>query len=305
MSEQGFGEYCLVIESLKNPFSAEKKPSKILILGMSYALVGILFAWWVFRDQASIVFVFFTAMASIPLIFNLMKFEEKSTTILDSEESILKHHLKALWVVLFLFLGIVIVTAVLFIILSSSTTQTLFSVQINTIQGLGHTVNLGINQITGDVISSFSGFVNIFFNNVRVLAFCLLFSLVYGMGAIFVLTWNATVIGVALGNLIRTEIVHLSTTLGFSHIPEIVGISSCGVFRFFIHGIPEIAAYVLAALAGGILSVSIIKHHLKGKQLEKLLLDIVDLLFIAIILLALGAIIEVWVTPAIFQAFSC
>jgi uncharacterized membrane protein SpoIIM required for sporulation len=123
------------------------------------------------------------------------------------------------------------------------------------------------------------------------------------MGAIFVLTWNASIIGVALANLIRSEIIHLSSVVGLPSIFSYIGLSSCGVLRFFLHGVPEIAAYIIAALAGGILSVSIIMKHLRGKNLEKILLDVVDLLFIAIVLLFIASLIEVWITPLLFNSF--
>ena len=37
------------------------------------------------------------------------------------------------------------------------------------------------------------------------MAFCLLFSLIYGSGAIFILTWNASVLGTAIGNYIKSK----------------------------------------------------------------------------------------------------
>jgi uncharacterized membrane protein SpoIIM required for sporulation len=293
----------VVIEFLQNPFVAQKKPSKLILLGMLYTFVGLVFAWWIFKEYSSIIFIFFTSMAAIPLIYNLMKFEEKKTLSYSSEQSILKHHSRALTVMLSYFLGVVILTAVVFLVISPSYSEVLFSAQLNTISNLGHQVSFDLSEITGHVTSSFSTFSLIFFNNMRVLAFCLLFSLIYGMGAIFVLTWNASIIGVALANLIRSEIIHLSSVVGLPSIFSYIGLSSCGVLRFFLHGVPEIAAYIIAALAGGILSVSIIMKHLRGKNLEKILLDVVDLLFIAIVLLFIASLIEVWITPLLFNSF--
>ncbi len=293
----------MVIESLKNPLQAEKKPAKIILLGGLYTIVGLFFAWWAFREQSSIVFVFFTAMAAIPLLYKLMNFEEKKSLIAKNETSLLKEHLKSIWVVLALFLGIVIIVALAFIILSPSTNSTLFETQLQTIGTLGHANS--VNDITGQATSQMNSFTKIFFNNVRVLTFCILFSLLYGVGAIFVLTWNASVIGVALGNLIRINIANLTTSLGFYSIGSYFAIGGCGILRFFIHGIPEIAAYVIAALAGGILSASLIKHDLKRKNIEKIVIDATDLLLIAIILIFIAAVLEVWITPAIFGALTC
>lgn len=293
----------MVIESLKNPLQAEKNPWKIILLGGLYTIIGLFFAWWAFRAQSSIVFVFFTAMAAIPLIYKLMNFEEKKDLSLQNETSILKEHLKSIGVVLALFLGVVIVVTIVFVIISPQATNTLFQVQLQTIGELGHSSS--VSDITGNAVSQMTSFTKIFFNNMRVLTFCILFSLIYGIGAIFVLTWNASVIGVALGNFIRLELSKLAGFFGFGHLGAYLSIGACGIFRFFIHGIPEIGGYVVGALAGGILSASIMKHNLDKKHIEKILVDAADLLLIAVILIFLAAVLEVWVTPGIFGILQC
>ena len=42
----------------------------------------------------------------------------------------------------------------------------------------------------------------IFINNMGVLFLCIIFSFLYGAGAIFILTWNASVIAAAIGSFI-------------------------------------------------------------------------------------------------------
>ena len=63
----------------------------------------------------------------------------------------------------------------------------------------------------------------IFLNNIRVLFLCIIFAFIYGAGAIFILTWNASIVGVAIGNLIREGIGRLGITgksniLGYFHV---------------------------------------------------------------------------------------
>ena len=72
-------------------------------------------------------------------------------------------------------------------------------VQGNTIEGV-----VVQGTITGNV-TKFNIFVKIIINNLKVLFFCLVFSLLYGTGAIFILTWNASVIAAAIGNLIKKQ----------------------------------------------------------------------------------------------------
>ena len=75
---------------------------------------------------------------------------------------------------------------------------------------------------------------------------------------------------------------------------------SLSFIRYFIHGIPEVLAYFVAALSGGIISVALMKHDFGTKNFEKIVLDASNLLLLAIGLLFIAAIIEVYVTPVLF-----
>ena len=145
-------------------------------------------------------------------------------------------------------------------------------------------------QVTGNVISG-GMLLKIFLNNIRVLIFCLLFSFFYGVGAIFILSWNASVIGVAIGNFIRTNV---SKYLAYFSIVPLA------IVRYMTHGILEIGAYFVAGLAGGIISVAIIKHDLGTKNFEHVLLDSVDLILVSVLLLVIAALVEVFITPLLF-----
>jgi len=115
--------------------------------------------------------------------------------------------------------------------------------------------------------------------------FTLLFSLVFGAGAIFVLAWNASVIAAAIGIFSKFSIVEIPL----------------GVARYMIHGFPEIAAYFITALAGGIFGVGVLKNGIGGPKFARVVENVVILLFIAIIILVIAAIIEVYLTPAFFK----
>ena len=67
-----------------------------------------------------------------------------------------------------------------------------------------------------------------------------------------------------------------------------------------IHGLPEIAAYFIGALSGGIISVSIIRRDLRGEGIWKILEDALILIIIAIVILILAGLMEVYLTPTIF-----
>ena len=91
--------------------------------------------------------------------------------------------------------------------------------------------------------------------------------------------------GFVIGELIKNN-------LGLISLPYVL-------FKFFLHGIPEILAYFTAALAGSILFISLIKGDLKKGRIKRILSDISIILLISIFLLIIAALIEVYIYPLI------
>ena len=77
--------------------------------------------------------------------------------------------------------------------------------------------------------------------------FALLFSFIYGSGAIFILTWNASVISVAIGSAIREMIASAALGAGAVNIGTYFSAASIGVSRYLLHGIPEIGLQISRA----------------------------------------------------------
>ncbi len=286
----------MVLESLINPFNAEKHPRKMFFIGVLYSSLAIFLSTWIFYEQSSLVMVFLTTIACVPLIYNTIKFEEKKDLSLLPEKAVLKEHLKALSFLGYIFLGVVISCAFWYLVFPAKTSTNLFKVQIDTITQ----INSGV---TGFSVQSFNLFSKILFNNLKVLIFCILFSFIYGVGAIFILTWNATVIGTAIGNTIRTELYKISNAAGFDAVAGYTKVLSYGILRYSFHGIPEILAYYFAGLAGGIISIAAIRHDFGTKKYEKIVLDSSVLLIISLGLLIVAAFIEVFVTPHMIYGF--
>ena len=119
--------------------------------------------------------------------------------------------------------------------------------------------------------------------------FALLFAFFYGVGAIFILTWNASVLGVAVGNFVNG---HISSSY-FTSIPF-------GFLRYSIHGLPEMFAYFMAGLAGSIISVAIIRHDFGSGKFKHVLIDSLDMIFFSVFILFVAALLEVFVTPVFF-----
>lgn len=283
----------MVVESFLNPFKAEKKPWEMFFLGFLYTSIGIPLSLWIFRSEASLIAVFMITMAALPIFYNTMKLEESKDILMDKEAEILREHNKAISFFMYLFIGITVASALWYILLPTSAINQLFDKQTGTIQAIN-------NQVSGNVIHNLNTFSRIFFNNFKVLAFSILFSFVYGAGAIFILSWNATVIGAAIGNFIRANISNYTSSLGLLETGNYFHVFSLGLLKYSLHGVPEIAAYFYGGLAGGIISVALIKKHFKTKKFPAIMKDFSELVLIAICFLIAAAFLEVYVTPILF-----
>jgi uncharacterized membrane protein SpoIIM required for sporulation len=285
----------MVLESLTNPLKAEKRPAQMILLGALYTSVAFLLSLWIFLEYSSLIAVFFIVFACVPIVYNTIRLEEKKDERETNEIVLLKEHSKALMVFMFLFLGITITVAIWYIFLPTETVSVLFSTQTDTFHSInGNVVGMATFQ---DQMGQFS---KIFLNNFKVMLFCLLFSFIYGIGAIFILTWNATVIGVAIGMTIRKALAGVAASSGLVKVAAYFQIFTYGFLRYAIHGVFEILAYFVAGLAGGIISIAIIRHNFGTNKFERILWDATDLILASLVILVLAGVLEVWVTPLIF-----
>jgi uncharacterized membrane protein SpoIIM required for sporulation len=284
----------MVLESLTNPSLAEKNPVKMILYGFIFASVGIGLGLWVFYSYASMIFVFLAAIAAVPLMYNTIKHEEEKDMQDLTEKTLLKEHGKALSFFMYLFLGLTLACVLWYTVLPSGTVSTLFESQTNTINAIN-------GKITGlFTAESFHIFTKIFLNNIKVMIFCAIFSLLYGAGAIFIMSWNASVIGAAIGNFIRGNLASYADLVGLDKVAQYMSVISIGLLKYVIHGVPEILAYFTAGLAGGIISIAIIRHDFGTRKFEHILLDSADLFLLSIGMIFIAAALEVWITPLIF-----
>ncbi len=281
-----------MLESLMNPFKAKRKPWEMFFIAILYYSVACILSLWVFKDYATIVTLLLTIVAVIPIIYNAIQLEEEESARPEVYSRILFGHFKYFSFTMYFFGGLVVASALWYVFAPTHIVQSLFNAQIKTIMGI---------NITGHVSQSFGLFATIFFNNIKVLIFCIIFSFIYGSGAVFILTWNASVIGVAIGYYIRTKLAAISAYTGFQYMAHYFGIFSIGLLKYTIHGIPEILAYFIAGLAGSIISVGVIKKRYSSDGFSRTLWDASNLILIAIFITFVAAILEVYITPIIFK----
>jgi len=204
---------------------------------------------------------------------------EETENFEKKEYPLVGNHKDVLGIIFFLFIGLLISFTAWYLILPEGTANKVFSIQKNTIQSVNTNIQGGYIQV--DYLKI------ILANNFKVLFFCLIFSLLYGAGAIFIITWNSSVLGTAIGNAIKTNV---SGALSyFQAIP-------LGFGQYLLHGVPELIAYFLAGIAGGIISAAVIRHNPKSNKFKEVLLDSIDLIILASIILIASGLVEVYIS---------
>ena len=285
-----------MLESLINPKRVEKGAWKMLFVGLLYGSLSLLLVHWFFaRDvvlsqYSGMLVVTFCVMFSLPFMYFIIKQEEEEDEEVEGFLKVWETHKDAIFALMWLFLGFVLAFTFWYILLQNST---LFNAQIETycmINSPGNIENcvseyaLSESGISGGATKELR-FLSIMENNVYVMIFTLIFSLIFGAGAIFILAWNASVIAAAIGVFTQYKIAEIPL----------------GIVRYMIHGFPEIAAYFITALAGGMFGFGVIKHGIRNRHFVRVLENVALLLFLAIIILIVAAVIEVYLTPLLFR----
>ena len=283
-----------MLETLIRPKEAERHPWKMFFVGLVYASLSLLLVHWFFPNDPlanGMTVVIFCLMFSLPFMFYMIKNEERQDEEIEGIRHVWEAHGDAIYAFMWLFLGFVIAFTFWNIVLQN---PNLLNFQVETycrINSPGNIENcISSYTITGkttDITSAATKnlrFLSIIENNIFVMIFTLIFSLLFGAGAIFILIWNASVIAAAIG---------IFTGYQINEIP-------LGLARYMIHGFPEIAAYFITALAGGIFGVGAIRNGIRSKTFLHVLENTIIMLFIAIIILIFAAVIEVYFTPLLF-----
>jgi len=291
-----------MFELILNPKKGERRPWTLFLVGFFYSALAVFFVNWVFlnnpvfSEHVSILVITFTVILSIPFVYYIFKMEEERDIFGRKKGFLIKGHGRAISALMWLFLGYLVAFAILYIVLPKDIVAYDFKSQIeqyctinsNNIKDCMSRYGIAgaaSNEISGLSLNEKQGrVINIFVNNIFVLIFCLVFSLAFGAGAIFILAWNASVIATAMGIFSKATISELPTAF----------------LRYMIHGIPEILAYFIGALAGGIISLAIVRHEWKDEKFWIILQDSLDLIVLSIIILVIAALIEVFITPALF-----
>ena len=285
-----------MLEDIIHPKRTQKGTWKMFFIGLIYASLSLILVHWFFSQDpdlskaSGMMVVLFLIMFSLPYMYFIIRKEEKEDETVEGFKGVWNAHKDALYAFMWLFLGFVIAFSFWYIVLQDGN---LLNFQLQTYCRINSPTDInacveqyimGSDKVSGAVLKE-TRLLSIIENNVYVMIFTLIFSLIFGAGAIFILIWNASVIAAAIG---------IFTKYSWQEIP-------LGIGRYMIHGLPEIGAYFVAALAGGIFGVGILRHGIKDERFYKVLQHSIILLFIAILLILIGGVIEVYFTPVLFN----
>jgi uncharacterized membrane protein SpoIIM required for sporulation len=212
----------------------------LFLLGVAVALIGFYASRVVFPSEVGILAVVF---ASIPVMYSL-------TTYFFDEEKDHDPGLREFGVYFSIFAG----QAVGFMLLAMRYTE-YFNAQRSVI------------GLTGAAVSD-AGFISILSNNLAVFLVILVLAAAIGSAGSFVLSWNASVLGVFLAEL-------------FVFDPFII-------LRYLPHTFLEVSGFLIAGVVGTFASASVAREHFDEEDWRRYAI----LVAVALLLILAGAFLE-------------
>lgn len=293
----------MVLEQLFKPSWIERKATHSFTLGVIYSFIGIFTAIILFGRTPSLMTVGFTAILLIPSINRLLALEE-NVEIREKKihlKQLFKDHKDIFEVYIFMFLGVMLVFSLFALTMPTErSANTLFTTQLDTTNAIKGV----FFDETGKAVYSPTGlqpgevhipkekrgtlFLSILRNNFMVLMAFGILSLAYGAGSILFLVWNASLWGTFWGFLAKEGTMFISL-LKFTQILAAV----------FPHMIVEVMSYFFVIIGGGVISKALIREQFGSQKFNHVFTDGLLFLVIALILLVIGAYLEVYVFPSI------
>ena len=270
----------MVLEHIFPEDWLETKGRYAFLLGLGYSIVGILVASILFPGDPALVSVALTAMLLLPELYKIFSIEERRERVEEgvSIKSIWRNVIDIVRVYIFLFLGILLIYSLGALVLPGLQTNTLFREQLEIRFGQG---------FAGNAIISDGLFLGLLSNNFLVLLACFIMALLTGDGAIFLITWNASVWGTIFG------ITAKSAALFSGHNPFIL--YTLIMLIVFPHMILEGISYFLAAISGSVISKDVLLEEFASTRFFSVFSFNLYLLLGALIFLILGALVEAYV----------
>lgn len=271
-----------------------RKPLHLFAIGIIFSSIAIFISSALFSHSPSMVVITFMTLPSVYVFTRFLNSKSEEETKAQDIKKLFKINTDIAELYLFLFLGMSVGITIWFSVLPYETLSLVFSEQIWNLEQLGVATGL----VTGSAINP-DIFAIIAVNNIKLVLLCAIMSFIFGAGALFILSWNASVVGVAVGTLITKMrmdgiSVFLATFKGFS----------IGTAYYLLHLVPEVVAYFYAAVAGAFISSAMMRYKPFSKSSNKLVGISLALIGVSVALILFAAVIEIQVSYVIQSALK-
>jgi uncharacterized membrane protein SpoIIM required for sporulation len=256
----------------------EKKPYYAFILGLAYSIIGIGIAVLLFPEDPAIVAVALISLMFYPTLKKLLALEEKeeAKNLKFNLIDFFKDHQYIFKVYILFFLGAMLGFAFFTISLPSLAANHIFNNQVDILY-----------RITGAATFNLARFGEIFANNIVVLILVFVTAFLIGDGAIFLLTWNASVWGTIFGLFAKNYALSASKNPFYVFLVVITIVIT--------HTLLEAFAYISAASAGGVISKGMVKERLASTKFNRVVKGTLITLLFAILVLIVAVAVENYV----------
>ncbi len=275
----------MVLEQLINTNWLQRIPLYAVLLGFIYTIIGSVTGYVFFLDNFSISLLFMVTLLLVPSLMNLLTIEEEREKM-EGMKNFLKNHKDIFQIYLFLSIGVFLGYMVMIWFITST------GVEINMVLNeqlkvLGDSIS--VEQIVNFDANNLAHMIGIFASNIGVAIVFFVLSFFYGAGSIFLIVWNASIFSA----FIYTTLQNISQ--GVNHAAALLGV-------FSMYMIPEIAGFLLAAIAGGVISKAVVREHFMSDPFKNVLKDAFYLLLAAFGLLLISAFLEAFIGVNMIQA---
>lgn len=285
----------MVLESLIGEKNIRKQPVLIVLITFLISIGSMFFAHQLFPAYASVLSIAFITIGLVPIIHNILSKEEYEEALeRKSSTTFFARHFNVILIYVWIFVGIILAFSMAYVFSPPEMKQVLFKEQISSFCYIAGqescTAGIPYSISANGMFSAFEACQNpatsnlgscslfIFENNAGVLIFIILLSFLYGAGAIFIIAWNASILGIFFGEMF----------LAAQHVRWF------GFLQGMLigHGPPELLGYIFGALAGAILSAMVSRGQFLKHEFSTIIRDVAFLTFLAFFSIIYGSIVE-------------
>ena len=275
----------MVLEQIISTKWLRQRPLYAIALGLCYTFIAAVTGYLFFKDRFSISLLFLVTLLLVPSLMNLLSFEEERERS-DGIRRFFVNHQSVFEIYLFLSIGVFIGYLIVIWVLAA--------VQVDLSSTVGEQMKIlggGVtaNEIQNFQVDQFTHSLNLFSNNLGVALIFFVLSFFYGAGAIFLMVWNASIFATFVSLTIE------NINKGVAHAFTLLG-------AFSIYILPEIEGFLLAAIAGGVISKAVIVEEFMSESFKNVVKDAFILLLMSFAVLLLAAFLEGYVGVNIIRA---